>query len=318
MQQYRAAILFSLQYHGEHKSVKIDAGDDVAYDDLLQYVYQLFNINQHEEIFIYAFPKDYAPHVRLCPRLLDGLFEAAQGSAGDFKVNLRVYSGGDFLIKDGSDTTNIPIVRIPKTSGNLKHGQRGPRNNNHPRSKNSTQPVSLQGSTQTNIVSSQVTPVQVIQPAPPKKSAYASDIDLFNSKFQVNSTSHNVFIDTNYANATPFEYKGDNKYSISLILKSTGTENVGKEFSLCKIAGNGSPGSFSLPLLKPQVTRTISITIEMMGDEEYSYWAVKKSNGEWIGNILAITVLKMQTKLLVKTVEYSQAAKDLDRFYWEK
>lgn len=311
----RATLTFAISYHQQHASFVIDPEDDPSYEDFWQFALGLFKISADEEIFIYAVPKDHSPHVRFCNRLFESVIANSQNSAGNSRVSLRIFGVLDFLIWDGVSGDRSKITKIPKTSGPMKHGSRGPK-----ASHGSRGPRTGAASTDASslVQSSAVLSAPKIEPPKPKKSIYAADIDLFNTHYQVNSQVHNVLIDTNYTTSLPFEHKGGDKYSISLILKATGTENVGKEFSLSKIAGNGSPNSFSLPLLKPQVTRTISITIEMTGNEEYSLWAVKKTSGEWIGNILSITVLKMQTKLLIKTIEFAQASKDLNQYYWDK
>ena len=316
----RATLTLAISFNQQHTSFVIDPEDDPSYEDFWQFALGLFKITADEEIFIYAVPKDHSSHVRFCNRLFESVVANAQNSAGNSRISLRIFSACDFLVWDGVAGDRTKITKIPKTSGATKHGSRGPRpahgSRGHKTGTATADPTSLVQSTPLQVVP-KVVP-KVVEPPKQKKSIYAADIDLFNSNYQVRSLPHNVFIDTNYTTSLPFEYKGGDKYSISLILKATGTENVGKDFSLSKIAGNGSPNSFSLPLLKPQVTRTISITVEMTGNEEYSLWAVKKSSGEWIGNILSITVLKMQTKLLIKTIEFAQASKDLSQFYWEK
>ena len=309
------------------------------YEDLWEHIQNSFGIKEGDEMFLYAIPNDYSAHVRLCSRLLENIFDSAEQQKANVSVNLKLYCGEDFITKNVALPTQtasqapVAITQIPKASRNHGH-QKSYKNQKYTKSSMISPDaliksaglgtVPLQSpSTAAGPSLTQSVPPQTSTPAlahirPAKvKSQWASQIDQFNKNYLVSSSDYNIQIEANYQTPSPFEFRSGSSYSISLLMKATGTNNLGKEFTFCKIAGNGNPGSFNLPVLRPQVQRTISITVAFDGKEEWSYWAVKKETGEWIGTIVGVTILKIQQKLVLKFLEYSKTSKELEDFYYE-
>lgn len=302
------------------------------YDDLHEHIKTLFQIAPEDETFVYVVPNDYSGHVRLCSRLLNSMFDNAEKSQSSFHVNLKVYQSLSFMKKEAiGGGQQIPVTVIPKSQSshrggryNQKHGKCSNVSSltnstfNQPPAQsfghNTTQSYSM------SQPSHQLLPVQKPVQTVPVKSKHAAAIEDFFKLYQISSPGcqFNATIEGNPNAASPVEHKSQDNYSLSLVLKSTGTENLGKDFVLAKIAGNGSPPSFSLPLLKPQVQRTISISIDFSGDEESSYWAIKQSStGIWIGSILALTILKAQKKVFIRPVDYAEAEKLMEGLRWK-
>lgn len=344
------AVTFTINYASQSK---VFTTDRVDYEDLWEFSQSLFGILPDEEIFIYTVPNDHSNMVRLCPRLLDAIFVSAEKNPGVVRVSLKVFVAESFVTREVqlvASSAAQPLIKIPKAKkqhtgkfGTAKsYNSKG---NNSLTSSTASQlgvnvsPAHFAGPALTSSQPAQSWATKVSQPAagtkgpqpvvaarttPPKpapkitiRSVHADNIDKFRKLYSTGLLSeYNVSIEPNPATFKPFEHKDKDNYSLSLVFKATGTLNIGKEFSFCKIAGNGAPSTFSLPILKPQVTRTISVTMEFAGDEEHSFWAIKKDSGEWVGQILGITVLKLQKNLLLKVLDFTQASTELDKCYF--
>jgi hypothetical protein len=288
----------------------------------------------------------------LCNRLLDAIFDDAEELGGESKVNVKIYTGSNFLVRNTAAglIASPQVVVIPKSvnhngSNRYTKGKYGSKNSSITNSQvshssqnqlgylshlandpqkaqaviNAQAVISTQPSGGHNIQQVQSTITSsVVKPHVPikTKSTHAIQFDEFTKGYLVSSPEYNVLIETNYNSSSPYEHKSGNMYSISLIFKGTGNANIGKEFSFAKVFGNGNPGSFSLPLLKPQVQRTISVTMDFDGSEDFSYWAVKRNQNEWIGTVVCITINKSQNKLTINCSDYSKALKDMERHNW--
>lgn len=336
------AVTFTVGFASLSKTFTTDRVD---YEDLWEFSQNLFGILPDQEIFLYAVPTDHSSMVRLCPRLLDTIFLSAETNPGVVRVGLKVYVAESFITREvpltGSNQPQ-PSIKIPKAKKQHtgKYGTAKPYTSKANSSLTSSaasqlgvnvSPAHFAGPAQQS--SQAVTASQPAKPsvsfaqvvaAPPKpvpkvtvRSAHADNIDKFRKLYSTALLSeYNVSIEPNPTTFKPFEHKDKDTFSLSLIFKATGSLNVGKEFSFCKIAGSGVPSTFSLPILKPHVTRTISVSMDFVGDEEHSFWAIKKDSGEWIGQILVVTILKLQKNLILKVLEFTQATTELDKCYW--
>lgn len=300
------------------------------YDDFHRHVGKLLQIADGQEYFIYTIPNDFSAHMRLCHRLLNGMFDRAESTQTSFTVNVRVYHAADFMTPDSGTTQQIPVTVIPKVAntcrnkyqkGYSKGSNQGNLTSSHVvQSSNYAPPQHFISNTSSQTPANLPARPAPAQPSAPVKSKHAAAIDSFFTTYKVagNTSEYNVMIETNNNLSAPAEHKSGDNYSVSLLLKATGTANIGKDFSLCKIAGNGTPPSFSLPLLKPLVQRTISISIDFGDQDESSFWAVKQtSTGQWIGTVIAFTVLKIQKKIFVRTVDFAEATKLMEGLRWQ-
>lgn len=322
------SISFNISFKEKHLEI---ATQRTEYDDLLEYVQKSLVIDDREETFIYVIPNDHSGHIRLCQRLLGSMFDSAEKNAGTPRVMLKVYTAGSFMQYGFGQTSSqgqpLQLTQIPKghRSGQGHRFNKYSKNSGSTSITNSSAPQKQQVPQGPTLVSnvypaSPSQPLTQVQPQPviPKqptivRTKHADAIDQFVKEYQVASSEFNVSIEANHNTSNPAEHKAGDTYSLSLVLKALGTSNIGKDFALCKIAGNGSPPSFSLPLLKPQVSRSISISVDFTDEEETSFWAVRQtSTGQWFGTILSVTILKIQKKLLLRSIEFAEAQKLID------
>lgn len=390
MTQAPSCVNFNINYGNQFRNLSLAKSD---YDDLLGWIALSYAIPASEELFVYVVPADNSSHIRLCPRLLEAIFDTASRQGGLYQVTARVYTGAQFL-------TPLPVqpvftaMQLPKSaksySNNKGQSKHSKGSSNQTSLTNSAfyppanpyglpygnpmmygtamaaqfsqphpfpTPIVAQQQVQSSLPGPQTiaasplivnspataplpvptTPVSAVTPTPTAKAVHTPaptptaktapvavsvpvavpvhiDVDGFIRDYHISTGDLDVLIESNYNSSAAFEHKGGNSYSLPLLFKCTGTQNIGKEYSLVKIAGNGTPSSFALPLLKPQVQRSLSVTVDFSsaGKEEFSFWAVKNTTtGKWIGSVLAVTILPLQNRLLVKTLDYAQAVSQL-------
>lgn len=334
---------FCVSYRSQFKLMQIKSEKDVGYAAFWNHIAGHFKIPADQEVFLYVVPNDYSNHVRLCNRMYAALFDSAKKVGPKNKIQVRVVTPDCFIFEDdsmpqiGSTTTGQQPLSLPcpnqrtynNSTGRGGHQSRGQRNYANQQTGNNAQnqPASTgqalgshKASTNMSQVSNTVSDPSLTMSSfvsVPARSKWADKIDEFH-KIWLTSPELNCTIETNYALPCAFELRGKDQYSISLIFKNTGSENITKDFSLSKIIGNGSPESFSLPLIKPQVQRTIAITLNFDTDEEFSYWAMRRTGGSdqrVFGTIVQVVILKLQSKLIIKTLDYTEATKLLQTHY---
>ena len=114
-------------------------------------------------------------------------------------------------------------------------------------------------------------------------------------------------------NSVAPENKGGALFGISLSVDNIGSANIGKDHTFSLVAGKASPGSFNLPLIKPQgATRTVSISIDLATSTYPTYWAVKDSNGTYSGTIVEITYSKANNSAAIRCLDLSEAIKQFE------
>ena len=132
----------------------------------------------------------------------------------------------------------------------------------------------------------------------------------FATKYQVLPQNAGV---ASIKNTVAPENKGGSLFGISLSVENIGSANIGKDHTFSLVAGKASPGSFNLPLIKPQgATRTISISIDLASATYPTFWAVKDATGAYSGTIIEVTFSKTANTASIRCLDLSEAIKQFE------
>ena len=91
-------ITFEVAYPGKPHLTLVPPSA-LAYDSLLVTVATLLQIPSGEEVFLYVIPGDFTDHVRVCPRLLSGLYDSVTKQGISAKLHIRVFTPNSFLFE---------------------------------------------------------------------------------------------------------------------------------------------------------------------------------------------------------------------------